>query len=64
MPEIACKFHEYEIIMDEVERNIYECPTCGALVVVGYDPRFSNPVDGVSWELTWLSRGTRLEDVA
>ena len=62
MMQIICKFHEYEILMDEVETNIYECPVCEAICTVVMD-RYSNPVDGVSWTPTWMSRGVRVEDV-
>ena len=61
--EIVCKYHEYTVLMIQVETNIYECPVCGALCIAKHDPAWST-VDGVSWELTWMSRGTRVEDVA
>ena len=62
--EITCKFHEYEVLCTKVEQGIYECPICEAIAVVSHDPHYSNPADGVSWQVGWLSRGVRVEDVS
>lgn len=61
IPQMFCRYHEYDVEMEHEGDGVYVCPVCEAEAVLSHDPVWST--DGVSYRVDWYSSPVRLEDV-